>query len=88
LLKSAVVRAPNLKAIDVVCRDGNGATKARYQEFIRFGYARFMNADVTEYMMSVRKPTVEACSVTRNSPVPFRHLEKAHEQFFERAAPL
>lgn len=88
LLKSAVVKAPNLKAIDVICRDNNGATLARYKEFIRLGYARFVNADVISYLTGVRNSTVKSCSVTRNSPVPFRQLERAHEEFFEQSSNL
>jgi hypothetical protein len=85
LLKSAVVRAPNLKAIDVLCRDSTGATRARYNEFIRFGYTRFANADVVEYLTAVRAPTISSAklySAERNRPVHFRHLEMAHENFF------
>jgi hypothetical protein len=85
LLKSAVVKASNLKAIDVLCRDPSGATEARYKEFIRFGYTRFASADVVDYLMSVREPTVIAAkqrSPGHNPPVYFRYLEKAHEAFF------
>jgi hypothetical protein len=88
LLKSAVVKAPNLKAIDVMCRDHDGATLARYKEFIRFGYARFVSADVIEYLIGVRNSTVKSCSVTNNSPVRFRYLEAAHEEFFRSAPQL
>jgi hypothetical protein len=86
LLKSAVVKAPNLKAIDVLCRDHSGATETRYKQFIRFGYTRFASADVAEYLMSVREPTVTAAkeSRERNPPVHFRHLETAHETFFAK----
>jgi hypothetical protein len=82
LLKSSVVSAPNLKAIDVICRDSNGATQVRYKEFVRFGYARFANTDVTRYFQAVRDRTIKPYSVVNNSPVRFSHLEVAHEEFF------
>ena len=86
LLKSAVVRAPNLKAIDVLCRDHSGATHARYKEFIRFGYARFVSADVVEYLKTVQVATISSAKLNSNHqpplPVHFRDLEAAHEDFF------
>lgn len=89
LLKSAVVRAPNLKAIDVLCLDQTGATRNRYKEFIRFGYTRFVSADVVEYLMAARTPTINGAKgqyVGRSPSVSFQHLEAAHEQFFRDRA--
>jgi len=86
LLKSAVVRAPNLKAIDVLCHDHTGATQARYKEFIRFGYSRFVSADVVKYLLAVRHSMLESAQgdSANNRPVRFQHLEKVHEDFFNR----
>src|SRR6266478_4541085 len=41
LLKSAVIDTPHLKQIDVLCRDSDGQTWARYRDFIKLDYARF-----------------------------------------------
>src|SRR5207248_384160 len=50
LVKSAVMTAPNLKRIDVICRDRTDQVASRYKDFVRFRYARFSNADVLQYL--------------------------------------
>jgi hypothetical protein len=82
LLKSAVIDAPNLKSIDVICQDHNGTTHPRYKEFINFGYARFANADVRVYLAHLRQETIKGCSVT-DKTVRFNKLESAHKLFFD-----
>lgn len=88
LLKSAVVTAPHLKQIDVLCRDGDGATRDRYREFITFKYARFVDGEIQDYLEAVRN---ETCTRGRmqDASLAFNQLELAHSDFFEsRAAPL
>lgn len=50
LLKWAVVDAPNLKNIDVLCLDPAGDVRARYSEFVTFRDCRFANIGVLEYL--------------------------------------
>jgi hypothetical protein len=88
LLKSAVIDTPNLKAIDIICRDRGAGTLSRYKEFVRFGYGRFANTDVLLYFARTREETVREASVVNNA-VSFDKLEIAHEAFFqERGTPL
>ena len=50
LLKSAIIKEPRLKQIDVICRDTDGSVRARYDDFIKFDYFRFLAVDVDKYL--------------------------------------
>jgi len=50
LLKSAVIKDPHLKKIDVICRDPDGSVEKRYNDFIKFDYYNFVGADVDTYL--------------------------------------
>lgn len=50
LLKAAVIESPHLKKIDVICRDSNGDTKRRYEEFIKYKNFSFRNAETEGYV--------------------------------------
>ena len=81
LFKSAVIDAPHLKQIDVICRDSDGQTWNRYREFIRLDYARFAIADVTSYLDVVRGVVTSGVAITQPA-IYCNRLEAAHEQFF------
>lgn len=76
LLKAAAIDTPNLKRIDVICRDETGRVKARYDEFVRFHGYRFITGDTLSYL---------ARTTGRYGQWPDRidpdHLEFAHQEF-------
>ena len=76
LLKSAVTKAPHLKAIDVICLDDDvGSVRSRYNEFVRFTYYRFRNENVIEYLGRINFSRFEPKSIK------FDKLEKADRTF-------
>lgn len=77
LLKSAVTKAPHLKAIDVISLDQDGTVKNRYDEFMSFTYYRFVNKDVSEYLGQVSFSGIERTAVR------FDKLERAHMSCFD-----
>lgn len=82
LLKSAIIKEPRLKQIDVICRDTDGSVRARYNDFIKFEYFRFLAVDVDKYLSFLvdRYPPVGpggVCILNR--------LELAHADFMSRA---
>ena len=81
LLKSAVVKSPHLKRIDIICRDGDGLTRTRYRDFISFKYARFTDADISEYLELIKGETATRGRMGDGSLV-FNQLEPAHSEFF------
>ena len=82
LLKSAVVTSPHLKRIDIICRDSDGATHARYRDFISFKYARFTGADICDYLELLKGETCIHGRMT-DSSLAFNQLESAHSEFFD-----
>jgi len=84
LLSSAVMKAFNLKKIDVICKDdSNGTIRKKYKEFINFKYYRFINGDVREYLFK----NYDVCChpiLLGDHPkkIVMNGLEKAHEAFF------
>ncbi len=82
LLKSAAIEAPHLKQIDVLCRDSDGQTWARYRDFIKFDYARFAMAGVGDYFEMVKATTTSGVSINQPS-LSCNRLEAAHEKFFK-----
>ncbi len=81
LLKSAVIDAPHLKQIDVLCRDSDGQTWARYRDFIKLDYTRFATADVATYLGAIKDMTSSGVAITQDF-LSCNRLEQAHEQFF------
>jgi hypothetical protein len=84
LLKSAVIDSDHLKHIDIICRDVDGATRARYKEFITFKYARFADSPVESYLGSVKDRTI--AGRIDDQQFDFNQLESAHSDFFEQEA--
>jgi hypothetical protein len=83
LLKSAVVASPHLKQIDIICRDGDGATRSRYRDFISFKYARFTSADIHDYLEFIKEET-SLRGRMEDTSLAFNQLEFAHSDFFDR----
>lgn len=80
LLKAAVLKAQHLKSIDVICLDPDGIIKARYDEFIKFNYYRFQNADTKQYLLNIYNLNVKP--IESPNRLVFNNLEKAHELIF------
>jgi len=88
LLKSAVVTSPHLKQIDIICRDYDGSTRARYRDFISFKYARFISGNIEDYLELIRDETSRRGRMQDGS-LAFNQIEFAHSEFFEsHGAPL
>jgi hypothetical protein len=77
LLKSAVTKAPHLKAIDVICLDNDGSAKRRYDEFMPFAYYRFRNLNVTDYLGRIKYNKLDPPMVN------FEKLEEVHRSSFQ-----
>ncbi|MDF1644513.1 MAG: hypothetical protein P1U80_10050 [Pseudomonadales bacterium] len=84
LLKAAVIDAPHLKSLDVICMDNDGATKSRYDNFFEFNNYRFKNGSVTNYLQ-VLKDQVHSRKNIKKDYVSTSHLETAHETFMNNA---
>jgi len=76
LLKSAVTKAPHLKAIDVISLDDDGTVKRRYDEFMSFTYYRFVDKNVRDYLGSINFSGLQPKAVR------FDKLEKTHMSYF------
>ncbi|MGE5574109.1 MAG: SIR2 family protein [Bacteroidota bacterium] len=82
LLKSAAIKAPHLKGIDVLCMDPTGQVRMRYDKFIEFNYYRFVNARIEAFFdqyMSLLPTGIQPTAKW------YDRLEEAHEQFFAAA---
>lgn len=82
LLKSSVVNASHLKKIDVICLDGDGAVKKRFDDFIQYDYYRFKNANVVEYFNEVHE--LSRCKGYGKESIVLNKLEEAHEKFMSK----
>jgi len=80
LLKAAVISAPHLKSIDVVCLDPTGDVKRRYDEFIDFGYYRFASADILDLLTHLRF----SGRTDRTAPLYCNNLEAVHTRFMSQ----
>jgi hypothetical protein len=78
LLKSAAMRSPHLKRIDVLCLDPSGEVRARYDEFIAFRYYNFRSGDVASYLSECEPRR----GVGADASVYFDRLEFAHGRAF------
>jgi hypothetical protein len=84
LLKAAVIDAPHLKSLDVICMDGDGSTKSRYDEFFEFSNYRFKDGSVTDYFETL-KSIVNSSKNRRQGYVNTSYLEEAHNRFMGNA---
>lgn len=86
LLKSAVVHSKHLKNIDVICIDNDGRVKSRYDEFIKFGYYRFKNASVSDYLNEIQSSFKQRARKNigkRGNRFLMNDLERIHNSFME-----
>jgi hypothetical protein len=80
LFKASVMKSEHLKSIDVICLDPDGSAQRRYDEFIKFKFYRFFNANTLDYLESVR----EVSGANASGPdLLLNRLEVAHRQFIE-----
>lgn len=84
LLKAAIIETPNLKRIDVLCLDGDGSVRKRYDELISFPYHRFANSTTEDYLSTVH--SLATNTVDQRDTFQYNQLEKAHEAFFSTKA--
>ena len=84
LLKSAVVGCKHLKTIDVICLDPDDSVKARFDELLAFGYYRFKDASVTDYLDSLMSTNqdIRRDNYTNRNSIKLNFLEKAHSNFW------
>jgi hypothetical protein len=80
LLKAAVIDAPHLKSLDVICMDNDGSTKSRYDNFFEFNNYRFQNGSVTDYLQGL-KDQVNSNRNRQRDFVSTSRLETAHDIF-------
>ena len=81
LLKSAIVDAPHLKTIDVICHDSTGDVKRRYDEFIRFPNYQFLNGTTQAYLSGLGGHTPTIQDGAGFSFCRFSNLEAVHRQY-------
>jgi hypothetical protein len=83
LFKASVLGSQELKKIDVICMDDESkSARARYDDFIRFKFMRFRNADITNYLdinmeMNINSAAQHGDRFIADS------LEQAHETFMD-----
>jgi len=82
LFKAALMKAPHLKSIDVLCRDSSGTIRDRYDAFITFPNRRFLNADVTEYLNQLATVFKRRRDTRVREPACFRGFEEQHGEFW------
>jgi hypothetical protein len=83
LLKSAVGSNYQLKELDVICKDGSGDVQKRYNEFIRFNYFRFLNADTRDYLVGLSSVQYNTWRPGAGEWLIYDKLEEAHAQFMK-----
>ncbi|TVQ40005.1 MAG: hypothetical protein EA384_05390 [Spirochaetaceae bacterium] len=82
LIKAAVLAAPHVKTIDVICLDPDGGVKRRYRSFFTFRNFRFVNADVLSYLKFINDWYARRSSDPNTLSTAL--LEEAHEEFMTR----
>jgi hypothetical protein len=89
LLKSAVIKAPHLKSIDVICKDDKeDSVKKRYDEFINFNYYRFINGNVLDYLKRNFDTNLDRLKKSGGElGVPLNCLENVHNEFMKSPRP-
>lgn len=85
LLKAAVIDAPHLKSLDVICLDSDGSTRSRYEDFFDFKNYRFKNSSVIDYFLTIESLTHLKYKRSRSTSsfISTIYLEEAHESFME-----
>lgn len=83
LLKAAVMKAPHLKRLDVLCLDPDGEVRQRYDSFVQFPNYRFENGSVTDYLSSHRK-LYKRRREGETDILEINKLEEAHNNFFKK----
>jgi hypothetical protein len=83
LLKAAAIEAPHLKSIDVLCLDGDGKVKSRFDEFITFYKYRFVNGSALDYLTEHHETLVKPFEQIFGKPMICDKLEDFHDKYFE-----
>ncbi len=81
LLKAAVIRAPHLKSIDVLCMDKDGQVRESYERFVEFDRFRFRSGSVVDYLTLNYQRHVPSY-YEADKLLTMDRLEAAHEEFF------
>lgn len=81
LLRAAVIQAPHLKQIDVLCLDPDGSVKRNYDKFIDFKNYRFKSASVEDYLKLNLRHNSQIHKSNQAEQVIFSRLEDAHTAF-------
>jgi hypothetical protein len=81
LLKAAVIHAPHLKSIDVICLDNTGEVRDRYERFVEFNRFRFSQRSVVDYL-ETHYNNYTSSRRSYETPIAMDKLENAHEEFF------
>jgi hypothetical protein len=81
LLKAAVIHAPHLKSIDVLCLDNTGEVRERYERFVEFDRFRFCPGSVVDYL-GTHYGMYTSSTLSYETPATMDKLEDAHEEFF------
>lgn len=86
LLKAAVMKAPHLKELDVLCLDdSDGSVQQRYEAFVDFPKYRFLSKSLTEYLDTHRKVCSQKKRRGEDTEIlEFNLLETAHQRFFSK----
>lgn len=82
LLKAAVIHAPHLKSIDVLCLDNTGEVRGRYERFVEFDRFRFRSDSVVNYLNANYRMHAPSGDLSYITPLNLDKLEVAHEEFF------
>ena len=77
LLRATIIDTPNLRWIDVICKDNSGSVKKSYGDFVLYHKYRYMEATIEDYL--VQNQVYE----NREGQVYFS-LENAHEAFVRK----
>lgn len=85
LLRAAAIETPHLKSIDVICYDPRGDAKRHYDEFIDFYKYRFVNCDVTDYLLGYFKNLTERFVHSFEDTMRCEGLERFHDDFFRKS---
>jgi len=81
LLKSATLKAPHIKSIDVICLDSSGSVQRGYDKFVDFKFYRFANAHTEAYLDHLVKKALPDRYMPDTPLVP--RIEEAHEEFMQ-----
>jgi hypothetical protein len=79
LLRSAVIKSSYLKSLDVICLDSNNIVKSRFDEFIKFKYYRYANANISDYLSENYRVYADE----GKGDITLNKLESVHEEFMK-----